>query len=180
MNAVSSAVNRKARAASEETGEGSPKGKTLVLQAMQSESEHDMSTAEAENKDNSSTTETNDRNVEEPSAALGEMDSEKGNQIVDKDKASVETLTISTQRSKSESESDTSSKRAAKERKGFLKFNLLCKKVEVERSASSTPDTEHDNQGNSDTSSKKWRSWGRKGLPQDAREQQAKALLDTM
>ena len=77
---------------------------------------------------------------------------------------------ISIQRSISISESDTSSRRAEKERKGFLRFNLLRKKVEAERSASSTPDSERCVQGSNESSPRKWRSWGKKGRSKDVDE----------
>lgn len=187
MNAVNSALNRKARAASTEASEGSPVGEMLVLQAMQSDSEDQMLTAEIEGGGDSPTTEAEATTTEPPKVEIPKPEAEKETEIVDPEKESIESPDSSTQPSKSESESDTSSKRVAKARKGFLKFNLLRKKVEAERCASSTPDAERktsdksDAPGGIDPASRRWKSWGKKSRPShEVGEQRVKALFNTM
>ena len=187
MNAVNSALNRKARAVSTGASGGSPVGETLVLQAMQSDSEDQLPTPEIEGEEDVPTTEAEVTTPEPLKVEIPEPQTEKGIEVVGTEKESIESPALSTQQSKSESESDTSSKRVAKERKGFLKFNLLRKKVEAERSESSTPDAERENLDNgaapsgSDSASKRWKSWGKKSLPsQEVGEQRVKALFNTM
>lgn len=187
MNAVNSALNRKARAASTGAGEGNPVGETLVLQAMQSDSEEQLPTADIEFKADVQTTEAEPTTLEPPRVETTEPEARKETKIADKERGNIESPVLSAQPSKSESESDTSSKRVAKERKGFLKFNLLRKKVEAERSASSTPDAERetpgegDAPGGSDPASKRWKTWGKKSASlTGGRKQRVKAPSDTM
>lgn len=169
INAVNSAVKRKARAASEGASEGSRSGQTLALNVY--ENNDDVATAEVGNADS-----------ELPSIAAGGSRVEEKTQEEEEDKievlkdtddeeASVEAQFPSTQRTESEIESDTSSKEAVKERKGFLKFNLLRKKVEAGRSASSTPDSERTFQSRSESPAKTWRSWGRRTSPNTVEEE---------
>ena len=171
MNAVNSAVSRKARAASEGVKESRP-DQNLSLQAYQSENHDDPATAEVEST-----------NFQAPSIAASEskVEGERHNgetEEIDKvlkgyaqkDMAGAENQSLALQRPASASESDTSSKRATKERMGFLRFNLLRKRVEAERSASSTPDSELPTQDSREASPRKWKSWGRKGRSKDADE----------
>lgn len=174
MNAVNSAVNRKARAASEGAKESRP-DQNGIPKAYQPESNHNAAPADVE-----STT------SQAPGLAASETKIEEESHdghtddVIEEVKAfaqegtagGVENQFLSIQRSTSASESDTSSKRAVKERNGFLKFNLLRKRVEVERSASSTPDSsEQAVQDSSEAPSpRKWRSWGRKDRSKDADE----------
>ena len=166
MNAVNSAVKRKARASSEGATEESRSRQTLMLQAYQSENNEEKTTADVENTDSEPT-----------GIAIRDLAFEEENKEQEKEgtadaSASAESQPLIVQQSKleSENESDTSSKRAVKERKGLLKINLLRKKVEAERS-SNTPDSERSIQGSSETSSKKWRSWGRKSGTKNLREE---------
>ncbi|KAG7008755.1 hypothetical protein G7Y79_00004g013390 [Physcia stellaris] len=174
MNAVNSALNRKARAVSTGASEGNPVGETLVLEAMQSDSDDQL---EIEGEDDVPAEITT---LEPPRVEIPEPQIEKEIESVDAEKERIESPAASAQPSKSESESDTSSKRVAKERKGFLKFNLLRKKVEAE----STPDAEREALGDGDardSASKRWRSWGKKSGPsQGVEEQRVKGLIDTM
>ncbi|KAL8796791.1 MAG: hypothetical protein Q9195_000874 [Heterodermia aff. obscurata] len=172
MNAVNSAVNRKARAASEANGEGGmtgiPEGKTLPLNTMDSDSHDDVSAVG---------TEDTSICLSDTLATSAEVQQEA--KLVDEEKASVESPTPSVQRSKFESESDTSSRKKTKERKGFLGSIFLRKKGETtERSASSTPD----GSSSSEMSAKKGRKWGWKSEEREGvkEEQRAGALLDTV
>ena len=187
MNAVNGALNRKARAVSTGADEGNSVGETLVLQAMQSDSEDQLPTPEIEGEDDVPTTEAEVTTPEPLKVEIPEPQTEKEIEVVGTEKGSIESPALSTHPSKSESESDTSSKRVAKERKGFLKFSLLRKKVEVERSASSTPDAERETMDKGDapagidSASKRWKTWGKKSLPaQGAGEQRVKSLFNTM
>ena len=174
MNAVNSAVNRKAKAFHETAGEqgrtGSPEGGKRLLNTIQSESQ-----------DNASAVGVEDKSIDPPDTEATTFEVQQEAMAVDEEKASsVESPTPSVQRSKSESESDTSSRKKTKERKGFLRSVLLRKKEDSGRSASSTPDAERDGSSSSDVSSKKGRKWGWKSESQEVKEQKAKALLDTM
>ena len=169
MNAVNSAVNRKARADSEGAGEGGttgiPEGRALLPDAIKSESQDDASAVGVE-----------DRSIEPTDTEASTVEVQQETIVADEEKASVESPTPSVQRSKSESESDTSSRKKTKERKGFLRSVLLRKKDENGRSASSTPDAERDGSSGSEVSSKKGRRWGWKSESQEVKEQKGKAL----
>ena len=179
MNAVNSAVNRKARATSEEAGEGGmtgiPEGSALSLTAVESEGQDDASAMG-----------TKETSINPPDTVATNSGVQQEARVADEEKASNESPTPSVQRSKSESESDTSSRKKAKERKGFLGSILLRKKGEREsgRSASSTPDAERMSPSTSSdaSSSKKESRWGWtwKSESQEAKEQRAKAFLDTL
>lgn len=178
MNAVNSAVNRKARATSDEAGEGVmtgiPERGALLLNSMESESQDDASAMG-----------TKDTSMHPPDTVASNSEVQQEAKVVDEEKASNESPTPSVQRSKSESESDTSSRKKTKERKGFLGSILLRKKGEREsgRSASSTPDAERVSPSSSDaSSSKKGSRWGWewKSESQEVKEQKAKAFLDTL
>ena len=173
MNAVNSAVNRKARATSQEAGEGGmtgiPEGKVLLLNAVESESH-----------DNASAMGNEDTSIHLPDAVATNSEVQQETTVIDKEKTSVASPTPSVQRSKSESESDTSSRKKTKERKGFLGSILLRKKSEIGRSASSTPDGERDGSSSSEVSSKKGKKWGWKGESQEVKGRKANALLDTI
>ena len=152
MNAVNSAVKRKTRVTSEASGhrgsEDSP-GQTLILQAMQGGDEDDSLNIEAEDAVRpASETKMDELEIEKAEAEEGP--------------AASPTLTI--QRSKSESSSDTSKNKVMKKHTGLLKFNLLRRKGEAARSASSTPDMERNGQNDARTT-KQWRSWGGRSGP---------------
>ena len=175
MNAVNSAVSRKARAASEGVRESRP-DQNLILNANQPEKPDDAATPDVESTTSQApilpTSENKIENKVEGEGHDGQTDevAEIVKNYAQEDTASADNQSLSIQRSISASESDTSSKRAVKERKSFLKFNLLRKKVEAERSASSTPDSDRPGQGSNEPSPRKWRSWGRKGHSKDVDE----------
>ena len=179
MSAANSAVKRKARAASEGASEESRLGQVLAIKAYQSETNDDEATVGVESTtseprssagtDFKEAEENKDQGLED--AAFQKADfKDAEHKDLDEDKESVDSHPLAMQRSKSESESDTSSKKAVTERKGFLKFNLLRKKMEAGRSASSTPDSERPIQSRSESPAKKWRSWGRRTGPKDVEE----------
>ena len=175
MNAVNSAVSRKARAATEGAKDG-PSDHISTPEAHQPENNDDKTTADVESTTSPvqsiAISEDDVENKVEGEGHDGQTVevAEEAKHYAQEDMASNKSQSISIQRSTSISESNTSSKRAEKERKGFLRFNLLRKKVEAERSASSTPDSERHVQGSNESSPRKWKSWGRKGRSKDVDE----------